>query len=64
MIGRLGVIAALAMLAGCGGGTAGGSAGQGEIPTPGKVYQYDPDRRHAPVSLSGDDLYGLERRAG
>lgn len=63
MIGRVGVIAALAVLAGCGGG-GGTSTGQGEIPTPGKVYQYDPDRRHAPVSLSGDDLYGLERRAG
>ncbi|WP_134724438.1 hypothetical protein [Paracoccus luteus] len=59
-----GATALLAALAACGGGGGGSGtvAGQDEVMIQKGTYVYDPARRHAPVSLSGSDLVGLEPR--
>lgn len=66
MIARLTLMAmALAALSACGGGGGGesGSARNSEQVLIQKgTYVYNPNRRHAPVSLSGADLIGLEPR--
>lgn len=57
----IGLLAMLTMLAAC--GSPSGSQMQ-EIPVVStKPYIYDPNQKHAPVSLSGSDLIGLEPRA-
>ena len=59
---RLAVIVCLGALSACGGGSPKGSSME-EIPVVSdKVYVYNPNQRHAPVSLSGSDLIGLEPR--
>ena len=59
---RLVVIVCLGALSACGGGSPKGSSME-EIPVVSdKVYVYNPNQRHAPVSLSGSDLIGLEPR--
>ena len=57
-----GAMALLTALASCGGGGGGTVAGQDEVMIQKGTYVYDPARRHAPVSLSGSDLVGLEPR--
>lgn len=59
---RLAVLASLGVLSACGGGSPKGSSME-EIPVVSdEVYIYNPNQRHAPVSLSGSDLIGLEPR--
>ena len=54
--------ASVGALSACGGGSPKGSSME-EIPVVSdKVYVYNPNQRHAPVSLSGSDLIGLEPR--
>ena len=61
MIGRLAMAGAvLAVLAACGGNTSrGAGAGEEAVMIQKGTYVYDPNKRHAPVSLSGSDLTGL-----
>jgi|GEM_PF-5638409 len=62
MIARFTLIAmALAAVSACGGGSGSVSDSEDAMIQKG-TYVYDPDRRHAPVSLSGADLIGLEPR--
>ncbi|MBV0892032.1 hypothetical protein KTN05_09235 [Paracoccus sp. Z118] len=57
----IGLLAVLGGLAAC--GSPSGSQME-EIPVVStKPYIYNPNQRHAPVSLSGSDLVGLEPRA-
>ena len=64
MIARLTLTAmALAALSACGGGGQSGSVRDSEQVLIQKgTYVYNPNTRHAPVSLSGADLIGLEPR--
>ena len=59
-----GGLAALAALAACGGSTTSTTVGSAQeaVMIQKGTYVYDPSRRHAPVSLSGEDLVGLEPR--
>lgn len=61
MIGRLAIAgAALAVLAACGGDTGRSGAGGDEpVMIQKGTYVYNPNQRHAPVSLSGSDLTGI-----
>ena len=60
---RLGIVVALGALSACGGGGSGKGSSMEEIAVVSdKVYVYNPNARHAPVSLSGSDLIGLEPR--
>ena len=62
MIARFTVITlTLAMLAACSGGGS-GISNSDEVMIQKGTYVYDPNKRHAPVSLSGADLIGLEPR--
>lgn len=62
MIARFSLIAvALAALSACGGGSGTVSDSEQAMIQEG-TYVYDPNKRHAPVSLSGADLIGLEPR--
>lgn len=62
MIARFTMIAvALAALSACSGGS-GGISQSDEVMIQKGTYVYDPNKRHAPVSLSGADLIGLEPR--
>lgn len=57
------VALALAALSACGGGGGSGSTSDSEqVMIQKDIYVYDPNKRHAPVSLSGADLIGLEPR--
>ena len=59
---KLGLATGLSALAACGGGSSQGSAME-EIPVVSKkAWVYNPNQKHAPVSLSGSDLVGLEPR--
>ena len=63
MIGRFTLIAvALAALSACGGGASGTVSDSEQVLSQKGTYVYDPNKRHAPVSLSGADLVGLEPR--
>lgn len=63
MIGRFTLIAvALAALSACGGGASGTISDSEQVLIQKGTYVYDPNKRHAPVSLSGADLVGLEPR--
>lgn len=63
MIGRLTLIAvALAALTACGGGGSGTVSDLEQVMIQKGTYVYNPNKRHAPVSLSGADLIGLEPR--
>ncbi|MFC0341436.1 MULTISPECIES: hypothetical protein [Paracoccus] len=63
MIGRFTLIAvALAALSACGGGASGTVSDSEQVLIQKGTYVYDPNKRHAPVSLSGADLVGLEPR--
>jgi plastocyanin len=59
-----GGLAALAVLAACGGPSTSSTVGSAQeaVMIQKGTYVYDPSRRHAPVSLSGADLVGLEPR--
>lgn len=61
MIGKLALAGvALAALAACGGETRRTTMGADEAVMIQKgTYVYDPNKRHAPVSLSGSDLTGI-----
>lgn len=62
MIARMTLIAvALTALSACGGGSRTVSDAEQAMIQQG-TYVYDPNKRHAPVSLSGADLIGLEPR--
>ncbi|HMM09650.1 MAG TPA: hypothetical protein PKA35_11110 [Paracoccus solventivorans] len=52
---------ALAALSACS-GSSGGISQSDEVMIQKGTYVYDPNKRHAPVSLSGADLIGLEPR--
>ena len=63
MIGRFTLIAvALAALSACGGSASGTVSDSEQVLIQKGTYVYDPNKRHAPVSLSGADLVGLEPR--
>lgn len=47
-------------LAACGGGGGSRYSEEGAPPQP-KEYVYNPNARHAPVSLSGNDLQGIRK---
>lgn len=61
MIGKLAMAGvALAALTACGGQTQRSTMGAEEAVMIQKgTYVYDPNKRHAPVSLSGSDLTGI-----
>lgn len=60
MIARLTMIAlAMAALSACA-GSGGSGRDDGEVMIQQGTYTYNPNQRHAPVSLSGADLIGLE----
>lgn len=62
LIVKLGMVTGLLALAACGGGSPTGSALE-EIPVVSKKpWVYNPNQKHAPVSLSGSDIVGLEPR--
>ena len=63
MMTRLTLIAvALAALSACGGGGTASVSDSEQAMIQKGTYVYNPNRRHAPVSLSGADLIGLEPR--
>ncbi len=59
-----GGVAALAALGACGGPSTSSTVGSAQeaVMIQKGTYVYNPSRRHAPVSLSGEDLVGLEPR--
>lgn len=60
MIGRVALtVAAAAMLGACGGGESRRSGSDEPAMVQQGTYVYDPNKRHAPVSLSGSDLSGM-----
>lgn len=63
MIARFTLIAAaLAALSACGGGESSSVRDSEQVLIQKGTYVYNPNKRHAPVSLSGADLIGLEPR--
>lgn len=63
-IGRLAFGASIVVALGaCGGSnSSGGGAGEDSVMIQKGTYVYDPNKRHAPVSLSRSDLQGIEIR--
>lgn len=55
-------LALMATLAACGNTSSTGGAGEEDVMIQKGTYVYDPNRRHAPVSLSAHDLQGIEIR--